>query len=275
MALELGLVLAPIRIRDNVQLASHDYAIKLKGAEVARGELAARLPAGDEPGRRRPGARRHRRRSSRPSACRRSGSRAAHASAPRRRLHRRRPGLGDHHPPHRDDPRSTPPSCSRRQDTQLPARRAQGAHPARSTSSCPTCCSRRRGAARAAELLAEGVSIRDLVTILETLGDRARLTKDPALLAEYCRQALARQITRPLVGPNGALTAITLDPPLEDEVGESIVQTPRRLLPRASTRAAPRRSSRPSRDEVERRRRRRAAPRVLCSARTCAATCAP
>ena len=72
----------------------------------------------------------------------------------------------------------------------------------------------------------EGISIRDLVTIIETLGDRARLTKDPALLAEYCRQALARQITAALIGPNGSITAITLDPTVEDEVVESIVQTP-------------------------------------------------
>jgi flagellar biosynthesis protein FlhA len=75
-------------------------------------------------------------------------------------------------------------------------------------------------------LLGEGISIRDLVTIIETLGDRARLTKDPALLAEYCRQALARQITAALIGPNGSITAITLDPTVEDEVVESIVQTP-------------------------------------------------
>ena len=75
-------------------------------------------------------------------------------------------------------------------------------------------------------LLGEGISIRDLVTIIETLGDRARLTKDPALLAEYCRQALARQITGGLVGQASELTVLTLDPQVEQEVADSIVQTP-------------------------------------------------
>jgi flagellar biosynthesis protein FlhA len=75
-------------------------------------------------------------------------------------------------------------------------------------------------------LLAEGVSIRDLVTIVETLGDKGRLTKDTALLAEYCRQSLARQITGQLVGQMGELPVITLDPQIETEMTESIVQTP-------------------------------------------------
>ncbi len=41
MATELGLVLQPIRIRDNVALGSHEYGIKLKGVEIARSQLAA------------------------------------------------------------------------------------------------------------------------------------------------------------------------------------------------------------------------------------------
>ena len=44
-------------------------------------------------------------------------------------------------------------------------------------------------------LLREGVSIRDLGTVLESIGDRAAITRDPALLAEYARQSLARNIT--------------------------------------------------------------------------------
>ena len=46
-------------------------------------------------------------------------------------------------------------------------------------------------------LLREGVSIRDLGTIVEAIGDKARVTRDPALLAEYARQALGRAITAP------------------------------------------------------------------------------
>ena len=77
-----------------------------------------------------------------------------------------------------------------------------------------------------AALLTEGVSIRDLATILEMLSDKARITKDTALLAEYARQALARQITQEMLGPGGELSVITLDSGFEHEVTESIVQTP-------------------------------------------------
>ncbi|MGE4427585.1 MAG: flagellar biosynthesis protein FlhA [Solirubrobacteraceae bacterium] len=75
-------------------------------------------------------------------------------------------------------------------------------------------------------LLAEGVSIRDLGTIIEAIGDRARLTRDPEMLAEYARQALARQITAPHVDPDQRLPALALDPGLEQEVAGAIVQTP-------------------------------------------------
>jgi flagellar biosynthesis protein FlhA len=74
------------------------------------------------------------------------------------------------------------------------------------------------------QLLREGVPIRDLGTILETIGDRAALTRDPYILAEYARQALARTITADLVEQE-TLRAIALEPTLEQEVAESVTQT--------------------------------------------------
>jgi len=74
-------------------------------------------------------------------------------------------------------------------------------------------------------LLSEGVSIRDLGTIVEAIGDRARLTRDPALLAEYARQALGRTITAPHVDAEHRLKAIALDPSVEQEVAQAITQT--------------------------------------------------
>jgi flagellar biosynthesis protein FlhA len=74
-------------------------------------------------------------------------------------------------------------------------------------------------------LLAEGVSIRDLVTVVETLGDKAKLTKDTGLLAEYCRQALARSIVRPHLTSENELNVITLDGALEAELSDAVVQT--------------------------------------------------
>jgi len=74
-------------------------------------------------------------------------------------------------------------------------------------------------------LLSEGVSIRDLGAIVESVGDKARLTRDPSLLAEYARQALGRTITAPYLDENRTLHAITLDPGIEHEVVSAITQT--------------------------------------------------
>jgi flagellar biosynthesis protein FlhA len=74
-------------------------------------------------------------------------------------------------------------------------------------------------------LLREGISIRDLGTIVEAVGDKARLTRDPALLAEYARQALGRSIIAPYLDAERTLRAISLDPSLEQEVSEAIAQT--------------------------------------------------
>ena len=74
-------------------------------------------------------------------------------------------------------------------------------------------------------LLREGVSVRDLGGIVEAVGDKARLTRDPAMLAEYARQALGRTIVAPYLGPEGTLKAIAIDPTLEQEVAEALVQT--------------------------------------------------
>ncbi len=75
-------------------------------------------------------------------------------------------------------------------------------------------------------LLREGVSIRDLGAIVEAVGDRARLTRDPSLLAEYARQALGRTILAGHLDDEHRLRAISLDPTVEQEVAQSIAQTP-------------------------------------------------
>jgi len=74
-------------------------------------------------------------------------------------------------------------------------------------------------------LLAEGVPIRDLGTIVEAIGDKARTTRDTSLLSEYARQALGRAITAPHLDEHLRLQAITLDPAIEQEVSTSITQT--------------------------------------------------
>jgi flagellar biosynthesis protein FlhA len=74
-------------------------------------------------------------------------------------------------------------------------------------------------------LLSEGIAVRDLGTIMEAIGDKARITRDTGLLTEYARQALGRAITAPHLDEQLRLRAITLDPAIEQEVATSITQT--------------------------------------------------
>lgn len=76
-----------------------------------------------------------------------------------------------------------------------------------------------------ANLLKEQVSIRDMVSILETLADYAKITKDSDVLTEYVRQALKRQISRQYANEDQRILALTLDPGLEEQLRESIQQS--------------------------------------------------
>lgn len=74
-------------------------------------------------------------------------------------------------------------------------------------------------------LLREGVSIRDMLTIVEGLADYAPLTKDPDLLTEYVRQKLARAIVNQHVPDNGVLSVLTLEQDVEDVLLKSVQHT--------------------------------------------------
>ena len=73
-----------------------------------------------------------------------------------------------------------------------------------------------------ANLLKEQVSIRDMITIMETLADYSKLTKDVDVLTEYVRQALKRQISKQYSGDKQTMSVLTLDPGLEEKLRESI-----------------------------------------------------
>ncbi len=76
-------------------------------------------------------------------------------------------------------------------------------------------------------LLRERIPVRDLETILETIGDWAPRTKDPDVLVEYVRAALARTLCDMNRGSEGKLVCITLDPKLEETIGAHIEVTDR------------------------------------------------
>ena len=71
------------------------------------------------------------------------------------------------------------------------------------------------------QLLREQVSIRDLPTILEALLDASAITKNPVLLVEAARQALGRALVRPLLSDDGGLRVLTLDHGIEEELGRA------------------------------------------------------
>ena len=224
IASELGMVIPPVRIRDDVGLDSHEYVMRVRGTEVARGGVMPghhlAMDPGDAMGQpRHP----HDRTGLRPA--RRVGARERPRRGRGARLDRGRPRVRGRHAPHREHPRPARPSCSL----------------ARRPASCST-SSKEVNAAVVDEvvpdvlsvgeiqrvlqaLLREGVSVRDLGAVVEAIGDKARLTRDVAMLAEYARQALGRTIVAPYLDSEGTLRAIALDPALEQEIAEALVQT--------------------------------------------------
>ena len=74
-------------------------------------------------------------------------------------------------------------------------------------------------------LLSEGISIRDLLTIFETLADHAATTRDTDVLTEYVRQSLKRAISSKYFPANETTSVITLDPKVEQEIMSSVKQT--------------------------------------------------
>ncbi|MCR5421584.1 MAG: flagellar biosynthesis protein FlhA [Lachnospiraceae bacterium] len=74
-------------------------------------------------------------------------------------------------------------------------------------------------------LLSEGISIRDLLTIFETLADHAVVTRDTDILTEYARQSLKRAISAKYFPGGEATQVVTLDPKIEQEIMSSVKQS--------------------------------------------------
>jgi len=75
-------------------------------------------------------------------------------------------------------------------------------------------------------LLAEGISIRNLAGILEKVGDHAAFTKNPDELSEHARKALGMQLTKPFQSDTGGIRVITIDPRLEQQLTMGVRQSP-------------------------------------------------
>jgi flagellar biosynthesis protein FlhA len=224
VALDLGMVLAPIRLRDNVQLASHEYAFKLKGSQIVVGSLMPGCWLAMNPGDAEAGL------EGTPTTEPAFGLPALWIPAA---IKERAEAMGYTVV----DPasiivthltetiRQHAADLLTRQDVRGLLDALKERYPAIVEELLPDVLTLGEVHRVLQSLLAEGVSIRDLSTIVETLADKGRLTRDVGLLADYCRQALSRSILRPYLTHDGSLNVITLDGPLEAMLGDAVVQT--------------------------------------------------
>jgi len=224
IASELGTVIPSVRIHDELGLASHEYVLKVRGTEVARGRIMAghqlALDPGDAVGQL----------NGVPTTEPAFGLPAVWIQDP---VRAEAEALGYTVV----DPESVivthltetirghVADLLTRQDVRTLLDRLKESNAAVVEEVVPELLSVGEIQRVLQSLLREGVSIRDLGAIVEAVGDRARLTRDPALLAEYARQALGRTIVAHHVDEELRLRAITLDPAVEQEVSESIAQT--------------------------------------------------
>jgi flagellar biosynthesis protein FlhA len=111
-----------------------------------------------------------------------------------------------------------------RQDVQSLLDNLKKTHPAVVNELVPTLLSVGQVQRILQNLLAEGISIRNLAGILEKVGDCATFTKNPDELSEYARRALVPQISKPFQTDAGHLRAITMDPKLEHQLTQGVRQ---------------------------------------------------
>jgi len=224
-ALEMGIVVPTIRIRDNIQLKPNSYVIKIKGIEITKGELlldhflamnpgtvAEEIPGEDtiEPAFGLPAIwiqedLREKAELSGYTVVDPVSVLATH--------------LTEVIKSHCDE-------LLGRQDVQTLVDSVKQDHPAVVSELVPGLLSLGDLQKVLICLLRERVSVRDLVSIMETLADSATFTKDPEILTEYVRRALARQISKQYV-INNSLTCLTLDPQLENLIVSSVQHSDR------------------------------------------------
>jgi flagellar biosynthesis protein FlhA len=214
LAFELGMIVPPARIRDNIQLGAHEYAIKLRGVRVASGELLPRqLLALDTTGAATPleGI-------ATTDPC--FGLRAVWV-APDQRARAEACGytvveastvLTTHL---METVREHAADLLSRQNVRELLDGLKETHPALVEDVVPQKLSLGAVHRVLQRLLRESIPVRDLVTILEALSDAAEQTKDPESLTEHVRRALSSVIVQMLEGGEAPIGALTVGPRLE------------------------------------------------------------
>jgi flagellar biosynthesis protein FlhA len=239
VAVELGLIIPTVRIRDDLHLKANDYAIKLKGATVASGVvhpnmlmiidpgvvidpitdgIPGRDPAFGVPAVWVQKAQKDRAEMAGYTVVEPSSVITTHLA---------------------EMIKTFAAEIITRQDTQALIDHVRQNNPAVVNELIPDLMTLGEVQKVLQHLLRERISIRDLVTILETLADNAGRTKDVDFLGEWVRSALARSICKQYVDENsGALQGITLDPGLEHRLLEAVTPgVPNMVLEPSASRA--------------------------------------
>jgi flagellar biosynthesis protein FlhA len=220
LAQQLGFIVPPIHITDNVRLKAKEYAIALRGVEVARWELyqdnllaissegsprplpgvATKEPAFGVAAVWIPPVLQNQALASGYAVVDQTSVLATHlAEVVKQHAH----------------------ELLTRQETKRLLDRLAESHPKLVEELVPKVLSLGEVQKTLQQLLREQVSIRDLSTILETLLDLAPASKNPVMLVEAARQTLARALVQPLLSENGGLRVVTLDRSLEEELGRA------------------------------------------------------
>jgi len=223
LALDLGMVVPVIRLRDNIQLASNQYRIKIRGVEVADGELKMDGFLAMDPGT---------------------------ASGTIDGIDTVEPAFGLPARWVREEEREKaeimgytvvdPPTVISthlteiikkyahellgRQEVKKLLDNVKESHPVLVEELIPKQMTIGEVQKVLVNLIKEGVPIRDLITILETLADYAPANRDTDVLTEYVRQNLSRSICRKFI-PDKKAKVITLDQKLEEKIMNSIQQS--------------------------------------------------
>jgi flagellar biosynthesis protein FlhA len=213
-AQELGILVPAIRIRDDIRLPANEYVIKLRGAEIARGEVMPRFLLALDTGRvigHVEGI----------DTIDPSFGMPARWIAPNKRVEAESLGYVVVEPgtvvaTHlMEKLKSSASDLLGRQDVQEMVDTLKKTHPALVDDVLPNKLSLGVLHRILQRLLRERVPIRDLVTILEAVADAADQTKDPEALTEHARRALTNTIARLHMDDNGIVRGITVGPRLE------------------------------------------------------------
>ncbi len=214
LATELGIIVPPARIRDNIQLAPTEYAIRLRGVRVAGGEIMPRyLLALDAGGRGLP----------------LDGIKTTDPTfgipslwiTPDRRIEAEANGYSVVEAPTvlathlMETIRRHAGDILSRQDVRELVDGLRETHPALVDDLVPAKLPLGAMHRVLQRLLREGLPVRDLVTIMETLSDAADQSKDPEVLTEHVRRALSNVVAQLFADADGTVRGITVGPRLE------------------------------------------------------------